>query len=74
MSNLEQLILEIEKISGELEPPGSLRNEYLLSVNEYISNFINDIESAAAYSDEKINREILSLSGVKRSLSDLLKT
>ena len=73
MDELKQKIIELDLISRELEPPEELRTQYLKQVNEYINNFINDIERTKAFSDKKITREILSLTGEKKPLSTLIR-
>jgi len=73
MDRLKQEITELEQISMELEPSEQVRNEYLRQVHEYLSMFINDIEDANAYSEKKINKKALSLSGDKKPLADLIR-
>ena len=72
MDKLRQKVTEIEKISSELEPSEKLRDEYLKQIHEYVNSFINEIENTRAFYDDKANRETLSVSGGKTSLSALI--
>ena len=66
-------ILELEKISNELEPSEIIRNEYLQQIQNYANGFINNIEVTKAYSDEKVQHEDLSITGNKIPLDILIK-
>ena len=72
MEKLKHKILELEQISAELEPSEKVRNEYLHMIHEYINSFINTIENTRAFYEDKADREILSVSSGKASLSDLI--
>jgi aromatic-L-amino-acid/L-tryptophan decarboxylase len=73
MKKLIQRILELEKISNELEPSEVKRNEYLQQIQDYANWFINNIEKTKAYSDKKVKQGVLSLNGNKNPLSRLIK-
>ena len=73
MKKLIQRILELEKISKELEPSELKRNEYHRQIQNYANSFINNLETAKAYSDEKVKMGILSINGNKKPLDRLLK-
>ena len=74
MKKLIQRILELENISDELEPSEVKRNGYLQQIQNYTNCFINDIEKTKAYSDKKVNQAVLSINGIKKPLSRLIKT
>jgi aromatic-L-amino-acid/L-tryptophan decarboxylase len=73
VKKLVQQILDLEKISVELEPTESKRNEYFLQIQNYANSFINDIEVLKAFSDEKVKSIDLSISGDKKPLSRLIQ-
>lgn len=73
MKKLIQRILELENISKELEPSELKRNEYHQQIQNYANSFIKDLEISKAYSDEKIKQGVLSINGIKKPLSRLIK-
>lgn len=73
MKELIQRILELEKISEELEPSEVKRDEYLRQIHEYANCFINNIDKTKAYSDRKAKQGVLSVNGRKNPLSRLIK-
>ena len=73
MKKLIQRILELEKISKELEPSELKRNEYHRQIQNYANSFIDNLETAKAYSDEEVRQDILSINGNKKPLSRLIK-
>jgi aromatic-L-amino-acid/L-tryptophan decarboxylase len=73
MKKLMQKILELENISGELEPSESKRNEYIQQIQAYTNSFINDLEISKAFSGEKVKQSALSINGGKKSLARLIK-
>ena len=73
MKKLKQRILELEAISKDLEPSQPKRNKYLRQVQNYANSFINDLDKTKAYSNKKIKPEALSITGSKKSMSQLIK-
>jgi aromatic-L-amino-acid/L-tryptophan decarboxylase len=73
LEKLKQRILDLENISRELEPSELKRNKYLQQVQDYANRFINDIERSKAYSNEKVNRDVLSINGDKKPLKSIIK-
>lgn len=72
MDELKQKIIEIEKISSELEPSEKFRNDYLQHIHEYANSFINDLETAKVFSDGRSDRNVLSVGAGKISLPELI--
>ena len=73
MNDLKSQILELNKISGALEPSEQQRNQLLNELQEYSNSFLNELSTARAYSSEKANEEIFRIDSQKRPLSELLK-
>jgi len=72
VNSLKEKILALQQISKELEPNETRRNAYLENVKKYANSFINNIETADAYSDKKENAEVLAIDNTKKSLDTLL--
>jgi len=72
MDRLKKELLELERISSELEPSEKMRNEYLQKIQGYINEFINKIEITKTFNNDKARREALSVSVGKTSLSGLI--
>lgn len=73
MSNIKEKILALQRISEELEPSESVRNQYITQVNHYTNSFINSIENTNAYSNDKESANAFSLDGNKKSLQEILE-
>ena len=73
MTDLQKEILSLQRISAELEPKESIRDEYLNEVSDYANDFINKLPSANAYCDEKENSEVLRIHSKKSTLQDILR-
>ncbi len=71
--SLRQKILELEKISGELEPSQGVRNNYFQQIRDFANTFINDIELAKAFSGKKPDRKLFKVNGRKTPLEDLIR-
>ena len=72
MKKLLKQLTQLEKISAELEPDESLRNEYNAAVNTYANGFINSLIDRPAYTKGDANNKELSIKKTKQSLADLL--
>jgi hypothetical protein len=73
MKELVNRIRDLEKISANLEPPESERNEYMRSVHNYVNRFISQLGTVKTFSDEKVKKDALSLNFKKNSLDSLIE-
>lgn len=74
VEKLVQKIHELEKISQELEPSRSKRNEYIQKISDYANGFIHDLDISKAYSDKKVKQGVFTIDGRKKPISSLIKT
>jgi aromatic-L-amino-acid/L-tryptophan decarboxylase len=73
VSNLKQQILELQRISSELEPTEAQRNQLISKVNDYTNQFINSIENEKAFSSQREKPNIFSIDNKKKTIKELLK-
>ncbi|MGI8788028.1 MAG: pyridoxal phosphate-dependent decarboxylase family protein [Pyrinomonadaceae bacterium] len=73
MNKLKKKILDLEKISGDLEISEPQRNEYLQQIRDYANKFVNNLEDTKAYSDANIQPNVLAVDGGKKPLDELIK-
>ncbi len=73
MSSLKQKILELQRISKELEPSEFQRNQYLAQVSNYTNSFINQIEEEQAFNSIKETPGVFSINKKKKSMEQILK-
>ncbi len=73
MKELRKRILKLEKISGDLEPSETDRKKYLDEVHLFADSFINQIETLKAFSDRKVNKRALAITGRKKPLKRIIK-
>lgn len=73
MDKLKQRILELEKISCDLEISEPQRNEYLKQIGDYANDFVNALDKTKAYSDADVEPNILAIDGTKKPLGELIK-
>jgi aromatic-L-amino-acid decarboxylase len=73
VNNLKQRILELQRISEELEPTESQRNQYITQVNSYTNSFINTISHTNAYSKEKELPHKFDITSKRKSLKEILE-
>lgn len=72
MRTLEELILNQEQISDQLEPNEGERNQYLKIMADFTNQFINQIHDNPAFSLDKVNAEPFRITGKPQLLEDLL--
>lgn len=73
MNNLKQQILNLQRVSSELEPSETLRNEYLNQVKSYTNLFLNNLEYENAFTSDRENPKRFVLNNQKKSIQDVLK-
>ncbi len=73
MEELLTRIKELENISRELEPSEAERNNYFQQIQDFSNRFINDIQTSKAYSDKKVERDLLAIDGQKKPLKDIIE-
>jgi len=73
VNTLKQKILELQLVSETLEPTEVFRNQYLTQVNDFANGFINTLEDADAYSNDKETENIFTITSKKKTLQEILK-
>jgi len=72
MDDLINNIIALEKISSELEPSIEQRNSYNSNLQEFLNDFIENIENNKAYYIGSPDKEKLAINPEKKSFKDLL--
>ena len=72
MKDLTEKILQLQQISAELEPSEKQRNNYVNQLNNYTSQFIDNLDNTNAYSDAKETAGLFGINSEKKSLSEIL--
>lgn len=73
MQDLKSQILDLQKISGALEPSEEQRDKLLNEVKDYSNNFLNNLSSTRAYSAGRANTEVFALGDKKKPLKKILE-
>ncbi len=72
MSDLKKKILELQKISGALEPKEEERNSYFSEVHAYANSFINNLPKTKAFSNEQASPDAFKISDEQKSITSIL--
>lgn len=72
MDDLKQQILDLQNVSGRLEPSELKRNQLLEEVRNYANGFLNRLASEKFYNPEKGNRKAFAVGEGSRSIEEIL--
>ena len=73
MEDLTKQIRKLEKMSAQLNPEQSQRDKYSREVFRYADQFIQGLDETETYSKRKVNSDVFSIDGERKSLDDLIK-
>ncbi|MFT4602314.1 MAG: aromatic-L-amino-acid decarboxylase [Arenicella sp.] len=73
MAELLKKISDLEKVSAQLEPNESERNQYVEQVKDFTNDFINNIDEMDSYFGTKVNADRLKISEDTISLEKALQ-
>ena len=69
---LIEKIEALQKISQELEPTKSQRDQFIHKIHDFSNTFIDTLESVKTYSTERENPEALKITNIKKSIDEIL--
>lgn len=73
MNNIINQLKELEKISEELEPSETAREEYLKEIKNYTNGFINKLEYQKSYNATKVEESELSITESKKTIQEVIQ-
>jgi aromatic-L-amino-acid decarboxylase len=73
MQNLLEKILYFQHLSDPLEPSEEERNAYQEKLQQYTNHFINTIHERNAFSNGKVTKNSLTISGKQKNLDEILE-
>ncbi len=73
MTNLKNRILQLHKISEDLEPTENERGKYIEAIKAFTTKFISNLDEVPAYSAEKPDPGVMALSSRRMSMEEILQ-